>query len=69
MIRTPVESSNLVGVGYDPATTTLEIEFTNGAVYQYFDVPQAVYEALMATDSKGRYLASNIKGVYRYARN
>ena len=39
MNRTPVNSSNVSSVGYDPTSLTLEVEFHGGAVYQYFDVP------------------------------
>ena len=68
MKRYPVNSSNIASVGYDPATQTLEIEFHDGRVYQYFDVPQSVYEALMRAESAGKYLHEHIKGIYRYAR-
>lgn len=68
MNRIPVTSSNVASVGYDPKTQTLEVEFQNGGVYQYFDVPGHVYDALMAAASKGTFLNSSIKGAYRYAR-
>ena len=68
MDRTPVSSSNISSIGYDSGTDTLEIEFLNGSVYQYFDVSKQIYEELMAASSHGQYLAANIKGVYRYAR-
>ena len=48
---------------------TLEVEFLSGAVYQYFDVPQSIYDGLMAADSHGKYFAAYIKkGGYRYVR-
>lgn len=68
MNRIPVSSSNVATVGYDSETQTLEIEFNNGGVYQYFDVSQDIYEALISADSVGKYLNANIKGYYRYAR-
>ena len=61
MERITVQSSNLASVGYNERNSTLEVEFTNGNVYQYFDVPTHVYEGLMAATSKGRYLNENIK--------
>ncbi len=67
MDRIPVSSSNIVSVGYDPASLTLEIEFKNGSVYEYTNVPQEEYEAFMNADSKGTYLHSNIKK-YPYSR-
>jgi hypothetical protein len=68
MNRIPVSSSNVATVGYDSKTQTLEIEFNNGGVYQYFDVSQEIYEALISADSVGKFLNANIKGYYRYAR-
>ena len=69
MNRTPVSSSNLASVGYDASQQILEIEFLTGSVYQYFNVPQAIYEGLMAADSHGRYFDANIKKAgYSYKR-
>lgn len=68
MNRQPVTSSNIASIGYDANSQTLEIEFLNGGVYQYFDVPQHVYEELMNASSHGQYLAQNIKGVYRFSK-
>ncbi len=68
MERIPVESSNIASIGYDEDTNTLEIEFHNGGVYQYFDVPFAVYDGLMEASSKGQYLAQQIKGQFRYVK-
>ncbi|MFD2231364.1 KTSC domain-containing protein [Alkalimarinus sediminis] len=65
MERVPVDSSNLVSVGYDEEASILEIEFNNG-VYQYFEVPAHVYEELINSGSKGSYLYQNIKGIYSY---
>lgn len=68
MQRQPVTSSNVESVGYDEQTETLEIAFNNGGVYQYFDVPQRVFDELLSAGSIGGYLAAHIKGVYRYSK-
>lgn len=68
MDRIPVVSSNVASVGYDTDSSTLEIEFNNGTVYQYFDVSEHVYDSLVAADSVGSYLAMHIKGTYRYSK-
>lgn len=68
MERQQVISSNIASIGYDPESGTLEVEFLNGAVYQYFDVPETFHYELMNADSHGGYLAHNIKGSFRYAR-
>ena len=66
MKRTSVRSSNLVSVGYDENSQTLEVEFKEGRVYRYFNVPMSVYIALMAASSVGSYHAANIKEKYKY---
>lgn len=63
MIRTPVISSDLVSVGYDPTSHILEIEFKIG-LYQYDDVPESVYNALMSAASLGKYFHAFIKNAY-----
>ncbi|HFD1330276.1 TPA: KTSC domain-containing protein [Yersinia enterocolitica] len=61
MIRQPVSSSNLHSVGYDSASSTLEIAFLGGGVYQYSKVPASVHASLMNAPSKGQYFDVNIK--------
>jgi hypothetical protein len=64
MERESVQSSNLRSIGYDSNTSTLEIEFNSGAVWQYFDVPESVYYDMRNSDSLGRYFNANIRGQY-----
>ncbi len=64
MEREQVSSSNVKSIGYDINTSILEVEFKNGRVYQYFNVPINVYNALINASSIGKYLNSNIVGVY-----
>ena len=66
-LETP-ESSNITRIRYLSEQSILEIEFKKGFVYQYFDVPENVFEQLKSASSKGQYFAANIKGTYRYAR-
>lgn len=61
MNRVSVSSSNLASVGYDPGSMTLEIEFLNGGVYQYFNVPAHVHRGLMAAGSHGSFFDAHIK--------
>lgn len=65
--RTPVSSSNIASIGYDEKRQILEVEFHNGSVYQYFDVPIDIYNGLMMASSHGKYLHQVIKsGGYAY---
>ena len=66
MEREQVSTSNVKSIGYDINTSILEVEFKNGRVYQYFNVPINVYNALINASSIGKYLNSNIVGVYKY---
>jgi hypothetical protein len=61
-----VDSSMLSAVGYDPATKTLRAVFNSGKTYNYFKVPQEVYDQLMDDDSKGGYMRSLIIDQYPY---
>lgn len=64
MKREPVESRMITSVGYDTETQTLEVEFQDGAVWQYKNVPEDEYNTLMSASSKGSYMQDLIIGVY-----
>ena len=66
MNRISVASHNIYSIGYDSNSKVLEIEFDTYAVYRYYEVPEVLYEQLMAAESKGSFLHKKIKGVYRY---
>jgi KTSC domain len=68
MDRQIVSSSNIVSVGYDAASETLEVEFQNGSIYQYYNVGQSTYDEFIAAPSKGKFLAYQIKNAFPYSR-
>jgi len=63
--RQSVQSSAIAKVGYSKRRHILEIEFVNGAVYRYFDIPLSVHRDLMSAESKARFYDSNIRKHYR----
>jgi hypothetical protein len=68
---TSLSSSNLRSCRwYENAEreSILEIEFHNGSVYRYHDVPESVFDALLAAPSKGKYHAANVKFRFKYRR-
>lgn len=65
--RQSVQSTAIAKVGYSKRRHILEIEFVNGAVYRYFDVPVSVYRELMSAESKARFYDSKIRKHYRSA--
>jgi hypothetical protein len=66
-ISTP-ESSNIAQFAYDDESGTLFIEFQKGGIYQYFDVPRPVFDAMGASASKGQFFSENVRGVFRFSR-
>jgi hypothetical protein len=63
--RQRVESTAIAAIGYSKRRHILEIEFVNGAIYRYLDVPPAVHRDLMSAESKARFYDSNIRRHYR----
>jgi KTSC domain len=63
--RQPVDSTAIAKIGYSKRRHILEIEFVNGAVYRYLDVPPVVYRDLMSAESKARFYDMNIRRHYR----
>ena len=66
MYRKPLNSSNVESAGYDEVNGTLEVAFVNGTLYEYYRVPQSVYEGLFRAASPGSYLSQNIKPYYQF---
>lgn len=61
-----VDSNVIHAIGYDAEIQVLEIIFNNGRIYQYRNVPRAVYEGLMAAPSKGNYFQENVRGEFDF---
>jgi len=68
MERYSVASSNIASIGYDGPSQILEVEFLNGSIYQYYGVPENMYDQLMQAGSKGVFLNTYIKNAYGYSR-
>jgi hypothetical protein len=65
---TAVESTTLSTIAYDDARTLLRLEFCSGAIYEYCDVPAAVYADLLRATSKGTYFNRMIRGHFAHTR-
>jgi hypothetical protein len=68
MERENIDSSTILSVGYDGQSEILEVEFKNGGIYQYYNVPQAIFEQFMESSSKGSFLHANIKSSFPYSK-
>ena len=67
MNRRNIESSMMRSIGYDSNTSTLEIEFNTGAVWQYYDFPEATWYEFDGAGSHGKFFHANIKGQFAEA--
>lgn len=65
MFRQPVSSSRISSVGWE--NDVLEIEFKNGAVYQYYNVTHSEYVNFMNSPSLGSAL-SKLDKIHPYRR-
>ncbi len=63
MDRQEVVSSVIEAIGH---ARVLEIEFENGRIYQYYNVPEDIYEEMLGSESKGKYFNANVRGKYPY---
>lgn len=69
MDRTPIYSSSLASIGYDARQKLLEIEFSDGSIYEYAHVPAYLHRELMISASPGAFFDTFIKkGGYPYRR-
>jgi KTSC domain len=63
MNRIPVSSNGITEVGYHQDTDTLgtlELKFSNGGVYEFFNVPTTMYNEFIHAPSGEDYYFTNI---------
>lgn len=60
------KSSQVNCIRYFDDTKILEIDFKQNKVYQYFDVPETVYEAALSAESIGKFINQNVKNKFEY---
>lgn len=65
MLRQSVSSSRISSVGWE--NNTMEVEFPDGAVYQYYGVTESEYNAFLNSGSLGSAL-SRLDKIHRYRR-
>ena len=68
MRRVAVVSTSISTVGYAEPSRILEVEFCNGGVYQYLNVPPDEHAALMVSASKGLHVNREIKTRFSFLR-
>ena len=56
-----VNSTMIHNVEYINSLERLRVEFQNGALYEYQDVPRDQFDLLVTAESTGKYFNANIK--------
>jgi len=64
MERKKVNSSNIRTVGYEASSQTLEVELSDGTIWEYSRAPSEVYRRLMAAPTMISYYRDNIEEDY-----
>jgi hypothetical protein len=60
------QPSHVKSTSYSEQTHTLTVVFDNDAIYDYYNVPPALYKAFQAHGFSGGFLNKNIKGIFKY---
>ena len=68
MQNTPLSESRIRTFGYDQPTRTLELVFLNGKIYQYYAVPENLYNDMEKAECTSKFFHLYIKNVYAFAR-
>lgn len=59
-----VTSSNLAALGYNPQKKILAVQFKNGRIFHYSNVPLATVETIYGAGSRGKAYADLVKGKF-----
>lgn len=62
----PMPSTVILKSSYNAETSTLTITFVSGLVYDYKNVPEETYKAMISSGAKGIYFNQHIKGKYEW---
>lgn len=68
MYMISVSSSRIEAVGYDERLKLLHIQFVNGSLYEYYNVPKNIYVGLITASSAGEYFHEYVRGVYQFSK-
>jgi lysyl-tRNA synthetase class 2 len=60
------DSTVIRDADYDPDALTLDVTFTSGRIYTYFDVPEWKYDGLITALSAGEYFNAHIRDQHAF---
>lgn len=59
-------SSSVKSVSYDSKKRELTLEYVSGDRYLYENVPEDVHSGLVLAESKGKFVAANVRSKFTY---
>jgi lysyl-tRNA synthetase class 2 len=68
VIEVVVTSSNIGRAVFNTDDKNLLIEFNNGSIYEYENVPLEVFTDFKKSESQGKYFNANISKSFKYKR-
>jgi hypothetical protein len=68
MHRTTVASPGIEQLGYEEGSEILEIKFTSGTVYEFYNVPLKLYDQLLSSPGKELFYETHILVRFPYKR-
>ena len=64
----PVKSTNIDAIGYDDATSNLQINFTHGGKYLFHGVHRTLYQQLTKAPSVGSFFHTHIRSKHKFTK-
>jgi len=61
-----IKSSNISKTTYDTETKSLIVEFNNGSVYEYEQIPHQLYTQFRMSESQGKFFFTKISKNFKY---
>ncbi len=61
-----VDSTAIAQINYDAMSHDLDVTFTTGRIYSYFDVPRSVYTGFVNAPSHGEFFNRRIRDRYDF---
>lgn len=61
---TPVTSSNIAAIGYDPEAREMHVQFKSGGIWIYADVPPEAHEEFASAESVGKHFHAHVRSKF-----
>lgn len=67
IVLKPLPNSSIHAAGYDAGSRAFFVQFNAaGKISQYSGVPQSIADDFHAAESKGKFIAANIRGQFEH---